>query len=958
MNIALLPLIPLAGAFLPSLAIKSGRTASAVAAMVPTLAALILLAAATPAVYRGAVVSVRYEWMPQLGLAYSVFLDGLSVFFAALILGIGLLIAVYSRFYLSPKDPMGRFYTYLLLFQGAMVGIVVSDNILLLAIFWELTSLSSFLLIGYWRALPEGRQGARMALVVTGGGGLLLLAGFLLLGHIAGTYELTEILQRGETIKTSPLYLPMLLLVLAGAFTKSAQFPFHFWLPHAMAAPTPVSAYLHSATMVKAGVFLLARLWPALAGTESWFLIVSAVGLATMLVGAWIALFKDDLKAILAYSTVSHLGLMTMLLGFSEPLAAVAAVFHILNHATFKAALFLSAGIVDHETGTRDLRRLGGLLHVMPISATLGLIAAGSMAGLPFLNGYLSKEMMLEVAGHTVYAGNAWLVAVLATGGALLSVAYSVRFATKVYLGPVRSDYPHRPHDPPAGLWVPVAVLVSLVAGIGILPALTAGPVVERTALAVVGTPTPPAYRLAVWHGFTPALFMSAVAFAGGAALLLAHGGFEQVRQSLPRPDAKRIFDAAIDGAVQGARYAIAVLHTESLPRYFAVILATILVVGAAAFGSSTHGPGARPLLPVNLPAVTIWAALAVTSLAVVLFHANRLLTLILTSIVGLGVSIAFVQFSAPDLALTQISVEVVMTILLLLALNLLPRTTPPEFGRWRRIRDGLLACAAGLGIGGLAYAVMTRDLQSISDYHLAQSKPLGGGTNVVNVILVDFRGFDTFGEIIVLGIAALTIYALLDSSLRGAAAQRLASMRQDVEAADAHPLMLVVATRVLLPLALTVGTFIFLRGHNQPGGGFIAGLVVAIALIMQAMASGYTWTAQRLRLNAHTMLGLGILTAGLTGMGSLMFARPFLTSTFGYVHVPLVGEFELASAMAFDIGVFFTVVGTVLLSLAQIARVEARAERRPVPAGPLDIRLQPQPRSASTPVPAYGKED
>ena len=940
MHIALIVLIPFLGALFPPITIRAGRNVCTTVTAGITLAALLLLLTNAPAVYRGEVIQAGAGWVPQIGLSFRFFVDGLGLFFAAMILGIGLLIIVYSRFYLGRQDPMGRFFAYLLVFQGAMLGIVLSDNVLLLVIFWELTSLSSFLLIGYWHHLPEGRQGARMALVVTGGGGLLLMGGMLLLGQAAGSYDLTEILHRAEIIQASPLYTPILLLVLAGAFTKSAQFPFHFWLPHAMAAPTPVSAYLHSATMVKAGVFLLARLWPALAGTELWFLIVTLTGLVTMLVGAWIALFKDDLKAILAYSTVSHLGLMTMLLGFATPLAAMAAVFHILNHATFKAALFMSAGIVDHEAHTRDIRRLGGLLPLMPISATLALIAAGSMAGVPLLNGFLSKEMMLEAAAQTAYAGNAWVLPVAATIGALLSVAYSARFAFRVYLGPVRGDYPHRPHDPAVGMWLPVGVLVLPVLAIGLLPALVAGPIVQRTGQAVVGGTTLPLSELAIWHGITPALLMSVAAFAGGLALLSAYARLDQIRGPLVRPEAKAMFDSVVAATVQASRWAIGRLHTESLPRYLAVITATIIIVGTVGFLSGAHLPGLRPVHPVNLPALVAWVLLVAACLAVVAAHSQRLLTLILTSVVGLVVSLAFLQFSAPDLALTQISVEVVATILMLLALNLLPKLGYSELSMSKRLRDGAIAVAAGLGVAGLAFAIMTRDFGTISDYHIAESKPGGGGTNVVNVILVDFRGFDTFGEIIVLCIAALAIFALLDSALKGAAARRLDAMRQGLESADAHPLVLVVATRALLPLALVVGVYIFLRGHNQPGGGFIAGLVVAIAIIMQYMASGYAWTAERARFDAHQFLGAGVLIAGLTGLGAFLFGRPFLTGWFDYFHIPLIGEVELATAILFDLGVFLTVVGTVLLSLAQIARVERRAERRPVPEGPSDISL------------------
>src|SRR4051812_15616680 len=347
MDVALIVLLPFLGACVPPLTARSGRNVCASATATISLMALLLLLARGPEVYCGEAVAWSVPWVPQIGLSFSFFIDGLGLFFAALILGIGLLIILYARFYLDREDPIGKFYAYLLLFQGAMVGIVLSDSLLLLIVFWELTSLTSFLLIGYWRHLPQARQGARMALVVTGGGGLALIGGMLILGHVAGSYQLDEGLANGAAVKASALYLPALLLILIAAFTKSAQFPFHFWLPHAMAAPTPVSAYLHSATMVKAGVFLLARLWPVLAGTPAWFLIVAPVGLATMLIAAWIALFKDDLKAILAYSTVSQLGLMTMLLGFGTAAAAVVAGFYIPHHPAVKAAPVLSAGRVD-----------------------------------------------------------------------------------------------------------------------------------------------------------------------------------------------------------------------------------------------------------------------------------------------------------------------------------------------------------------------------------------------------------------------------------------------------------------------------------------------------------------------------------------------------------------------------------------------------------------------------------
>ncbi|EPX81831.1 pH adaptation potassium efflux system a [Salipiger mucosus DSM 16094] len=577
----IIALLPFVGALVPGLMIRAGRTACATFTAIPTILALVMLGLLAPDVMRGEVVQAQVAWLPQLGLSASFFLDGLGLLFAGMILGMGLLITLYARYYLSGDDPMGQFYTYLLLFQGAMLGIVISDNILLLLVFWELTSLSSFLLIGYWKHLPEGRQGARMALAVTGAGGLAMIGGMLILGNIAGSYQLTDILQAGEAIKASEWYLPALILILLGAFTKSAQFPFHFWLPHAMAAPTPVSAYLHSATMVKAGVFLMARMWPALAGTEAWFYAVASIGLITMVLGAVIALFKDDLKALLAFSTVSHLGLLTMLLGFGTEAAAIAAVFHVINHLTFKAALFMTAGIVDHETHTRDIKRLGGLAKLMPVTAVIGTVAALSMAGIPLFNGFLSKEMMLEEASHTYWYENPWIVPALATLGALFSVAYSLRFIFHVFAGPVRDDYPHHPHDPPAGMYAAPALLAVLVVLIGVMPFL-AEPLVTVAASAVTGAELHP--HLKIWHGVTPALYMSMAAIAGGVVLLLLHRPLDRAWIAAPRPEAKVIFDGLVARAAGASRWLSEVSHNGAISRYLAIFLAASVALGFAAW--------------------------------------------------------------------------------------------------------------------------------------------------------------------------------------------------------------------------------------------------------------------------------------------------------------------------------------------------------------------------------------
>ncbi|MFZ5514768.1 MAG: monovalent cation/H+ antiporter subunit A [Pseudomonadota bacterium] len=921
MNLALVVLLPFLGAAVVAWSARLSRQASAWTAGTVTVAALLALLPAAGATFGGETMVQSWNWIPAVGLSFAFRLDGLALLFALLILGIGLLIVIYARYYLSARDSMGRFFAYMLLFMGSMLGVVLSENLIQMVVFWELTSLSSFLLISYWQHRKDAREGARMALAVTGGGGLALLAGVLMLGHVVGSYNLSEMLAAGDVIRAHPLYLPILVLVLLGVFTKSAQFPFHFWLPHAMAAPTPVSAYLHSATMVKAGVFLLARLFPALSGTLEWNLIVGGAGLATLLLGAYTALFKHDLKGLLAYSTISHLGLITLLFGFGTPLAAVAGVFHIINHATFKASLFMVAGIIDHETGTRDMRRLNGLLRYMPHTAVLAMIAAAAMAGVPLLNGFLSKEMFfaeaVEVGSHLPLA---WLIPALVTLGGMLSVAYSLRFIHDVFFNGEPVDLPKTPHEPPRFMKVPVDILVVLCLAVGILPGLTVAPLL---AVAVDGTlqGKVPEYSLAIWHGFNPPLMMSLAALALGVLVyVLRQPLFDWHERTVGRLDARVPYNAVM-GCLRGLAHAVThAFDRGSLQGAVAWLVFASLAVAVAGFaGQAAPLLGGVGMMPVDAVTVTAAIALVLATLATVVWHRRRLVALITMGVVGLIVALAFVKFSAPDLALTQLSVEVVTVVLLLLALFFLPQQTPAESSRLRIGRDALLALVAGLGATLLTLAVLTRPLDTIAGFFLEQALPGGGGTNVVNVILVDFRGFDTLGEITVLALAGLGIVALLHGL-------KLPMPAADAEgrrwSADAHPPIMATLTRLLLPLTLLVAVFILLRGHNLPGGGFIAGLITAVALIVQYLANGIDWTASRLRTDMHRVVGAGLALATGTGLVAMGLGYPFLTSTFTHLHWPVVGEFELASAMAFDFGVFLVVVGATVLILVQLGRL------------------------------------
>ncbi len=968
--------LPFIGSCIAALLPTNARNTAAWLAGTVAMAGLALTAAAYPDILDGGTVRRTVEWIPQLGLDFTLRMDGFAWIFSMLITGIGVLVVLYARYYMSPEDPVPRFYAFLLAFMGSMLGIVLSGNLIQLVFFWELTSLVSFLLIGYWHHNALARDGARMALIVTGAGGLCLLAGVLIIGHIVGSYDLDRVLASGFLIRSHELYLPALVLVLLGALTKSAQFPFHFWLPHAMAAPTPVSAYLHSATMVKAGVFLLIRLWPALGGTDEWLWIVGTSGLITFGFGAYSAIFQQDLKGLLAYSTISHLGLITILIGLGKPLGIVAAIFHIMNHATFKASLFMAAGIIDHESGTRDIRRLSGLWRFMPITATLAMVAAAAMAGVPLLNGFLSKEMFFAETvelhdGSLVDRALPYIVTIAST----CTVAYSLRFIRDVFFGPAPTDLPSTPHEPPRWMLLPVELLVLACIVVGIAPSLTVGPALSAAAHAVIGTNIPP-YSLVVWHGFTPGLLMSAVAIAGGVAFYFMLQPY--LRSGIEGPPllryikGQRIFERLLVAlSWRFAKWLENLLGTRRLQPQLQLLVVVALIAGlmpllyaegSLAFGRpSGFDPGFA----------LVWAIGMACALGVA-YQAkyHRLAALILLGGAGLVACISFVWLSAPDLALTQLVVETVTTVLLLLGLRWLPKRIEANPGhllgkvlQWHRARDIVLAVGSGVGLAALSYAAMTRPMpNSISRYFVENAYTEGGGTNVVNVILVDFRGFDTLGEITVLGVVALTVFALLRRFRPAPESipvpeQQLAQNTYDETHPNRHvgdtiaDTMAVPALimRLLFPVIATVALYFLLRGHDLPGGGFVAGLTMAVAFILQSMAFGTNWVEARLRIRPVRWMSLGLLLAGGTGAAAWLFDLPFLTSYFAYVDLPGIGSVPAASALLFDIGVFLLVVGATVLMLIALAHQSVRSQRAPRSAP----APEPEPEPAPMPVAA-----
>lgn len=955
MPLVLLTLLPWLGSLLAVLFPSNARNTESTVAGLIALVALVQACLWFPEIAAGGLIEQRISWLPSLGLDLVFRMDGLAWLFCVLVLGIGVLVALYARYYMSPADPVPRFFAFLMSFMGAMIGVVLSGNLIQMVLFWELTSLYSFLLIGYWHHRDDARKGARTALLVTATGGLCLLAGVLLLGHIAGSYELDVVLASADTIQHHALYEVVLVLVVLGALTKSAQFPFLFWLPRAMAAPTPVSAYLHSATMVKLGVFLLARLWPVLSGSEEWFVLVGGAGAASLLIGAYAAMFQTDLKGLLAYSSISHLGLITLLLGMNSKTAAVAAVFHIINHATFKASLFMAAGIIDHETGTRDIRRLSGLVRAMPVTGTLVFVASAAMAGVPLLNGFLSKEMFFAAtvdidATMSVEV----LLPVVATVAAMFSVTYSLRFSVDVFLGTPSTGLPRQPHEPVQWMRVPVELLVILCLLVGILPAGVIGPILNTAAKPVLGGELPH-YSLALWHGWNLPLMMSLAAMAGGVLiwfLLRGRLGSPDFQGSLllRQVDGQAVFSQLLILLRRLGAAGQAWLGTRRLQQQLFLMICTCATMVAVVLGLDGLGPGGRPLLAPSPVFMVLWligGVCAVGAAWSAKYH--RLAGLMMMGVAGLVTSLTFIWFSAPDVALTQLTVEVVTTVLFLLGLRWLPKRvvilgSPPIRVRARRSRDLVLAVVVGVGLAVLSYATMTREFpQSISPFFLARALPEGGGSNVVNVMLVDFRGYDTLGEITVLSAVALAVYALLRRFRPPRESSGLPSQQRvppDIvtdlvnpkAAADtALGYMMVPAglVRLLQPMAIAVALYLLMRGHNQPGGGFIAGLVVSIGFILQYMVAGTQWVEAHMKLNPPRWIAYGLLLAGWTGLGAWLFGYPFLTTHTAHARLPGLGEVHLPSAMFFDLGVFAVVVGATMLILTALSHQSIRRTRR-----------------------------
>ncbi|MCS6925079.1 MAG: DUF4040 domain-containing protein [Candidatus Binatia bacterium] len=898
--LSLLILLPILSAALPFSRLLR-HAVGPLATLVPAAQVLILFIL-WPDVREGGQLLHAWAWLADLGLHLGLALDGLSWLFACLIAGIGVLVFFYAASYLHADPLLPRLYRLLLLFNGAMMGVVLADNLILLSVFWELTSIASFLLIGFRSQRPEACDGATKALLLTAGGGLVMLFAILAVFVQHGTFDLSTL--RANQVSLSSFIGVCFLLA---AFSKSAQFPFHIWLPSAMEAPTPVSAYLHAATMVKAGLYLVARLSPLFAADPLWPAATVTVGGVTLVWGGVLACKQTDLKALLAYSTVSQLGLIMSLLGLRTPTASVAALLHIVNHAAFKGALFLTAGAVEHATGTRDLHQLGGLRAAMPLTAAAALLATLSMAGLPPSGGFVSKELFYEAVLET----SSWLpsVAVAASGFTFL---YSLLFFHGVFFAPPRES-PHA-HETPVGMLLPIALLSGCALVFGLAP-----PVAEALIAPAVGllSAHAAAAHLALWHGLTPAFGLSLLTVAIGGAAFLWRDALVPLLRACKAPYS---FDRAYSDGVLGVNAFAVWLRTRYMTGHltdYATYLMTVLLLalGLPLWWFYRHTAFTPDVAPVEQYEIGLALLMAIGSLGCCVFRARVPLVLSL-GLVGALVSIFFVLFSAPDLALTQILVESVGLVLFLLVFRFLSPIARKPISWSKRGVQVALSVGSGLVVALVLLAANLGQIHPsvVAPFYLASSYLLAGGRNVVNVIVVDFRGYDTMGEITVFSVAALAVFAMIKLGSQGNPGP------PDLSTPVLPSVILRAIARLTLHLMLLFSVYLLLRGHNAPGGGFIAGMLTAVAIILQMIAFDLRTFLQEIPWNPLRIVMTGLAIAASTGLGALCFGYPFLTSAFGHLHLPLIGEVELVTAVLFDFGVYLVVVGTTLGIIRTIA--------------------------------------
>lgn len=717
-----------------------------------------------PIISQGAVLRFAYPWAPSLDLHLAFALDGFSLLFGLLISGIGALVLLYANGYLAGHPHLGHFTGYITLFMMAMLGVILADNLLLLFLFWELTSISSYLLIGFKHTDDKARKAALQALLVTGSGGLALLAGLVLLGQIGGTFTLSLLLQQQELIQDHALYTPMVLLILLGAATKSAQFPFHFWLPNAMAAPTPVSAYLHSATMVKAGVYLIGRLAPVLGGSTLWMGLVTTLGAVTLLVGAWLAWQQTDLKRILAYSTVSALGTLFLLLGLGTAVAIKGAMVFLLAHALYKGALFMVAGTVDHETGTREITQLRGLRQAMPITAVAAGLAGLSMVGVPPLFGFIGKELVYET---TLYAPLAlsWATTLL-TVVALVANALTIIAAGLLVVRPFwgeTSDAHAQVHEASWQLWLGPLLLATMGLLTGVAAGMMGRGLIAPAVAAVAGEAV--TVKLALWHGINPMLLLSILTVCLGIAGYWWHGRLvgwaQRLQYRIPWGPAVG-YAWLLNGMLRGAYWQTRFWQHGYLPRYLLLVVLTGVGLVGFTLASRVGLPNSVDFRGVRLYE-TVVVGLMVGATAIVVTTASRLTAIVALGVVGLGMTLLFMLLSAPDLAITQFAIETLTVLLFVFILYRLPRFANYSSAgiRWR---DGIIAAGVGLLMTWLVLVVTGLPHPGhVAAYFGEQSWLQAQGRNVVNVILVDFRGLDTLGEIVVLTVAALGVYSLVN---------------------------------------------------------------------------------------------------------------------------------------------------------------------------------------------------